>query len=73
MSWNRISSIYILSEYSIEQNNEHVPSRLSFNEKLAAHRSNRLNETFGQANAEKETNDETLVPSRCKIPHNSSN
>jgi hypothetical protein len=69
------------SEYSVDQTDEYVPSRLSFIEKLAAHRSNRLNETFGQINVpykyqskvEKETNDKTLVPLRCKVPYKNGN
>ncbi|CAF3484493.1 unnamed protein product [Rotaria sp. Silwood1] len=60
------------------QIDEYTPIRLTFDEKLAAHRSNRLNQTFGQINVpydsqtkvEKEISDETLVPLRCKISHN---
>ncbi|CAF4356139.1 unnamed protein product, partial [Adineta steineri] len=55
---------------------KYTPARLSFVEKLAAHRSNRSHETFGQlnvpleflSNTSKDTDDEVLVPIRCKIP-----
>jgi hypothetical protein len=57
-----------------DQIGECKPSQLTFIEKLTAHRSNRLNQTFGQINIPdeyqsqiiKEVNDETLVPLRCK-------
>jgi len=70
--------IEILFEYSKGSNDKYTPSRLTFNEKLAAHHSNRLNETFGQINVsyesqskrEKKINDETLVPLRFKKPSN---
>jgi len=63
------------------QNGEYTPPRLSFDEILAAHRSNRLNETFGQINIsdefqskrEKEINSETLLPLRYKPTLNPGN
>jgi hypothetical protein len=72
--------IEILFKYSKGQNDKYTPSRLTFDEKLAVHRSNRLNEIFGQINVsnesqskrEKEINDETLVPLRYKPPSNTS-
>lgn len=56
--------------------NESKPSRLSFDKKLAVHRSNRLNNTFGQINIpyecqskiDKETDDATLLPLQYKVP-----
>ncbi|CAF0913728.1 unnamed protein product [Rotaria sp. Silwood1] len=67
-----------LDDEKTGQIDEYIPIRLTFDEKLAAHRSNRLNQTFGQINVpydsqskvEKEISDETLVPLRCKISHN---
>jgi hypothetical protein len=57
-----------------DQIGECKSSQLTFVEKVAAHRSNRLNQTFGQINIPdeyqsqiiKEINDETLVPLRFK-------
>jgi hypothetical protein len=48
---------------------------LSFDKKLSAHQSNRLNETFGQinipfqSNKEIEINNNTLLPIRNKTSH----
>jgi hypothetical protein len=61
-----------------DQTNECTLPRLSFDKKLIAHRSNRLNQTFGQINVpfqieskkEIEADTNTLVPLRCKTPHN---
>ncbi|CAF4023848.1 unnamed protein product [Rotaria magnacalcarata] len=57
--------------------NESPLHRLSSGERLAAHRSNRLNQTFGQINVPyevqqklvKEANDDTLIPIRLKNSH----
>ncbi|CAF2968112.1 unnamed protein product [Rotaria sp. Silwood2] len=64
--------------YSKDETNEYTLPRLSFDEKLRAHQSNRLNETFGQinypfqfqSNKQIRTNNDTLVPIRCKSPYN---
>jgi hypothetical protein len=61
--------------YFLEQKCKQTSSRLSFDDKLAAHHSNRLNETFGQINlpyelqskSEKEIN---LVPLRYQTSSN---
>ena len=68
-------------ECSTDQKHKQPPPRLSFDDKLAAHRSNRLSETFGQvnttyesqSNSEKEFENETLVQLQCKTPANASN
>ncbi|CAF3486987.1 unnamed protein product [Adineta steineri] len=65
-----------LDDDEADQLEKYTPARLSFVEKLAAHRSNRSHETFGQlnvpleflSNTSKDTDDEVLVPIRCKIP-----
>ncbi|CAF4943855.1 unnamed protein product, partial [Rotaria sp. Silwood1] len=60
------------------QTHDNTLPRLSFDQKLTAHRSNRLNETFGQinfpfqfqSNKKVRTNDDILIPLRCKTPSN---
>lgn len=59
-----------------EETNECILPRLSFEKRLAAHRSNRLNNTFGQINIPYDTtqeleidDDNILVPTRCKTSH----
>jgi len=61
----------------LEENNYQTVSRLSFHNKLKLHRSNRLNETFGQINTADSSSqlkdDETLVPLSQKILSNNCN
>lgn len=61
----------------LEKNNYQTVSRLSFHNKLELHRSNRLNETFGQINttdaSSQPKDDETLVPLSQKTLSNNCN
>ncbi|CAF0831718.1 unnamed protein product [Rotaria sordida] len=67
-----------LDDDETDQTDDYILPRLSFDEKLTAHRNNRLNETFGQknfpfqfqSNKQIRINNNTLVPLRCKIPYN---
>ena len=59
-----------ICDFSIETNDNNTLPRLTFDAKLAAHRSNRLDENFGQINvpydteskSEKETQENYLLP-----------
>ncbi|CAF4783530.1 unnamed protein product [Rotaria socialis] len=59
-----------------DQTRDCILPRLSFDAKLIAHRSNRLNQTFGQisvpfqSSAEIQAHDDILVPIRCKSSYN---
>ena len=63
--------------YFKDRADECILPRLSFDKKLLAHRSNRVNQTFGQINVPFQTqsiklieaDDNTLVSIRSKNPH----
>lgn len=63
---------FIVNNYLKDQT---ILPRLSFEKKIIAHQSNRLNNTFGQinipfqSNKEIKINNDKLVPLRCKTPH----